>query len=80
MSFVGPALLLLVGLLYGDPAQAYLDPGTGSLVLQVVLAGIAGALAVVKLYWEKIRGLFRPQVGSEPSPLPDSRAESGSEK
>jgi hypothetical protein len=33
--------------------QAYLDPGTGSMVLQLVLGGVVGLLAIAKLYWRR---------------------------
>jgi hypothetical protein len=36
-------------------AHAYLDPGTGSFVLQMLLGGIAGVMVVVRLYWEKLK-------------------------
>jgi hypothetical protein len=38
-------------------AHAYLDPGTGSIILQVLLGGIAGLVLVVKLYWQKFLSL-----------------------
>ncbi|HPT50421.1 MAG TPA: hypothetical protein PKZ22_09500 [Accumulibacter sp.] len=37
-----------------NPAYAYIDPGTGSLLLQGLLALIVGALATIKLYWKTI--------------------------
>lgn len=37
-----------------SPAYAYLDPGTGSIILQVLLGGIAGIALVGKLYWHKL--------------------------
>ena len=40
------------------PAHAYLDPGTGSMMLQVLLGGIAGGLVVGRLYWQKIKSFF----------------------
>lgn len=40
------------------PALAYLDPGTGSMILQVVLGGVAGAVVVGKLYWHRLLSLF----------------------
>ena len=43
---------------FAPPAQAYLDPGTGSMVLQLVLGGVAGIMVVGKLYWARIKGLF----------------------
>jgi hypothetical protein len=35
------------------PAYAYLDPGTGSMILQVLLGGIAGLALVGKLWWHR---------------------------
>lgn len=37
------------------PAYAYLDPGTGSVLLQGLLAGIAGGMAILKLYWRRLK-------------------------
>lgn len=50
------AMFLFLSSLSG-PAQAYLDPGTGSLVIQLVLGGIVAALTMVKLYWHKLKAL-----------------------
>jgi hypothetical protein len=33
---------------------AYLDPGSGSLVLQVILGGLAAAGVAVKFYWHRV--------------------------
>lgn len=40
-------------------AYAYLDPGTGSVLLQGAIAAIAGGLLAVRSYWARIVGLFR---------------------
>ena len=40
-------------------AWAYLDPGTGSMVLQLLLGGIAGAVIILKLYWQRFLSLFK---------------------
>ena len=39
--------------------HAYLDPGTGSIVIQAVIAGVVGALSLGRLYWHKLRSVFR---------------------
>jgi hypothetical protein len=39
-------------------AHAYLDPGTGSIILQVLLGGIAGVALAGKLYWHKFLSLI----------------------
>ena len=46
---------VLVGLALTQPAHAYLDPGTGSMILQALIGGVAGALVVGRLYWSKIK-------------------------
>jgi hypothetical protein len=38
--------------------NAYLDPGSGSFILQLVLAAILEGLFIIKGYWMKIKGLF----------------------
>lgn len=42
-----------------NPAYAYLDPGTGSLLLQGLIGGIATALALGGMYWRKLISFFR---------------------
>jgi hypothetical protein len=51
------ATLLLVGA--PRPAEAYLDPGTGSIVIQVVVGGVLAVLATTRLYWNRIVTIFR---------------------
>jgi len=38
--------------------SAYLDPGTGSYIIQLLVAGLMGILFLVKVYWRKIKGFF----------------------
>ena len=38
---------------------AYLDPGSGSFILQLVLATLLGSIFLIKTYWRKITGFFR---------------------
>jgi hypothetical protein len=40
------------------PAHAYLDPGSGSMIIQLILGAIAGAGVALKLYWNKIVYFF----------------------
>ena len=46
-------------------AHAYLDPGTGSMLLQILLAGLAGMGVLGKLYWHRIRRLFGARDGED---------------
>ena len=42
-----------------QPVQAYLDPGSGSMFLQLALGGLAALGVVVKLYWHRFLSIFR---------------------
>ena len=45
-------------LLVANSAHAYLDPGSGSMLLQLVLGGIAGLAVLIKLYWHRFLALL----------------------
>jgi hypothetical protein len=38
---------------------AYLDPGTGSMLVQLLVGGVAAAAVAIKLYWFRILRLLR---------------------
>ncbi len=45
-------------LLSSSSAHAYLDPASSSYILQILLAGIAGLVVVLKVYWHRFLDLF----------------------
>jgi hypothetical protein len=51
--------------------HGYLDPGTGSIAIQLVLGGVVAALAMVRMYWARVRTLLgrksaEPEAGTQP--------------
>lgn len=40
-------------------AFAYLDPGTGSFVIQALIAALAAAALTARYYWQKLSNFFR---------------------
>lgn len=56
VSILGLSAILL---LFPRESHAYVDPGTGSYALQVIIAGIAAGSLGLKLFWGKVRSLFR---------------------
>lgn len=40
-------------------ASAYVDPGTGSFLLQMLVAALLGFLLTLRLYWQKLKSLLR---------------------
>jgi hypothetical protein len=63
--FTGFVLFLCTAL--PATAFAYLDPGTGSMLLQVVLGGIAALGVALKLFWYRIIAFlgFKKKPASE---------------
>jgi len=53
----------LFGFVFVTPAYAYLDPGTGSILLQSLIASFLAVAAAGSLFWHRIKsfisGLFR---------------------
>jgi hypothetical protein len=60
-------------LLFANEAHAYIDPGTGSIILQGLLAGIAAAMAAAGLYWARVKNFFSSLFSSKK--LADSNPE-----
>ncbi len=51
-----------LGLLIASPSHAYLDPGTGSIILQGLLAGAAVGIGVLRRYWQQIKSFLSRQT------------------
>lgn len=43
----------------------YLDPGSGSFLLQLLIGALMGGLLAVKIYWRKIKAFFKRETPSE---------------
>jgi len=37
----------------------YLDPGSGSFILQIIIASFLGAIFLIKTYWKRIKNFFQ---------------------
>jgi hypothetical protein len=53
------ALVLVACLSIASPAYAYLDPGTGSMLISAVLGMAAAVALAVKMFWYRLVGFFR---------------------
>lgn len=58
---IGEAFLfvMFLGLLFPAEAYAYLDPGTGSLLIQSIIAAIAAVGYAIRTNWDRLGQLFR---------------------
>ena len=54
-----PFIIGLFLLLIPATAYAYLDPGTGSIIIQSIIAAMAAGLYAVSGYWHKLKSFFK---------------------
>jgi len=59
--------LLVLCFFFPLTSHAYLDPGTASMILQVVIGGIVGGLMFFKTGWYKIKNLVLRVLGKKKS-------------
>jgi hypothetical protein len=43
----------------GLTPPAYIDPGTGSLIIQVLIGVLVGGLVAAKIFWGRIKTFFK---------------------
>lgn len=55
-------LLCILMLLYPTLSFAYLDPATGSMILQMIVAAVLGSLLTIKIFWKHIKVFFLTKV------------------
>lgn len=49
-------ILLLFLAIEPFSASAYLDPGTGSFIIQIIIAALVGISFTLKIYWKRMVG------------------------
>ena len=59
---------LLLVLASTREAHAYIDPGTGSYVIQLIIAALVGVGFAIKIYWGRIKGFFSRSPSGEQEP------------
>lgn len=64
------ALAVLLQVAATSEAAAYIDPGSGSFFVQMLLAGLLGAGMAIKAYWHRIKAFFG---GSKSTPPTDDQ-------
>jgi hypothetical protein len=65
------AAALAVGLGIPREADAYLDPGTGSFILQALVGTAMAAAFTIKIYWRRLKSLFLGRSDDESESISD---------
>jgi hypothetical protein len=56
--FYGLFLIVALQVTLSQNAFAYVDPGTGRYIFQVLIAAFIGGLFAIKMFWQKIKNFF----------------------
>lgn len=60
------------------PALAYTDPGTASILVQLLLGGVGGGLVILKLYWYRFKSFFQRDQRTATAETSDSEQDGNS--
>lgn len=60
-------LIAVIIICFSTNAWAYLDPGTGSYIFQIVAAAVLGSFFALKMYWKRIVSFFKNRKNREDS-------------
>lgn len=58
-----PWTVVIVLLTFSPAAMAYLDPGTGSMLISAIVGLLASLALAIKTYWYKFVGMIRQLLG-----------------
>lgn len=58
-------VLIMVLTVLPIPSYAYIDPATGSFILQMIVAGITGFFLFFRIYFSKIKNLWNRMTSKE---------------
>ena len=56
--------VFLLGTFVPSEAYAYIDPGTGSMIIQMLVGVLVGVVITVKIYWHKLKFKFEEKFKS----------------
>ena len=76
-------LILLSAVVYftlSGPVYAYLDPGTGSIILQGIIGAVAGGLFFARTYIDRIKAYFGRDKANRDSVVDDGQDEAEQSK
>lgn len=61
-----PVFAAMMWVVSATPTWAYLDPGTGSILLQAIVGTVAAAALILRQFWARLMELFGVRHASPP--------------
>jgi len=56
--------VFLLGSFVSSEAYAYIDPGSGSMILQMLVGVLVGVAITIKIYWNRLKFKFEEKFKS----------------
>ncbi len=63
MKLIDSVIMTGILITIAQPAFAYLDPGAGSFMLQMLIAGVMSAMFAIKMYWYRLKAFVARLLG-----------------
>lgn len=60
---IGILIFTGVAAFFSNQAHAYIDPGTGSMIVQGLLAAIAACIVTIGMFWRRLKDLWGRLLG-----------------
>ena len=58
-------VVLVSTVIFSRDAYAYLDPGSGSYMLQILLGTLVAGFFAIKQYWHRLKYFFKERFGKK---------------
>lgn len=65
-------VVVLTAMIFPIALSAYIDPGTGSYLLQLLIAAFVGISFTIKVFWKRIKRLLSRKKEEKPEPLQET--------
>lgn len=62
---VAVAFLFVLFIFFPRPAQAYIDPASGSVIISAIISAVVAVSVAVRVYWAKIKRALKGGASKE---------------
>ncbi|MBA7680534.1 hypothetical protein ES703_88851 [subsurface metagenome] len=57
--------IFIINIIFPGAVYCYIDPGTGSFIIQIIIAGVVGSLIVIKIFFKRVKDFFRKRKNND---------------